>query len=103
MVLWKHLERLEAEADRRALEGVEKGVYYRDKRIATERQYSDNLLMFRAKKLDPSYRDNYSPVSPDSLVAFAQIFEVLKATAVQSPETPALEAEVRELESGDKE
>ena len=52
------VEKLEREADRRGVEGVPKGVYYKGKRIATERDYSDSLLMFRLKSLAPEkYRD----------------------------------------------
>jgi hypothetical protein len=54
----QHLDRMAAEADRRALDGVEKGVYWQGERVATEQQYSDNLLMFRMKRLDPGYREN---------------------------------------------
>lgn len=37
---------LEREAVRRAVEGIEKGVYHAGKLIDTERRYSDTLLMF---------------------------------------------------------
>ncbi len=39
-------DRLEDEAFRRALEGVEKPVYYQGKAIGRVRDYSDSLLMF---------------------------------------------------------
>ena len=51
-------ETLEAEAVRRAALGFEEPVFYQGKRVDTVRKYSDNLLMFLLKKLDPSYRDN---------------------------------------------
>jgi hypothetical protein len=54
----QHLDRMAAEADRRGIEGIEKGIYWQGDRVATERQYSDNLLMFRMKRLDPAYRDS---------------------------------------------
>jgi hypothetical protein len=47
------IEKLEAEADRRAVEGVPRDVLFHGKRIATERQYSDSLLMFRLRSLAP--------------------------------------------------
>lgn len=73
------LERLEAEARRRAAVGVEKPVLYagnqvlvedtsqppgpdgrRPKKLLTEREYSDILLIFLMKGLAPQkYRDNY--------------------------------------------
>lgn len=52
-------ERLESEAWRRAHNGVERGVYYQGERVATEREYSDSLLMFTLKARKPEkYRDN---------------------------------------------
>ena len=56
-------EKLEIEARRRALEGVAKvkGIYYKGQRIDVEivREYSDALLMFLLKALDPEkYREN---------------------------------------------
>ena len=53
-----HLNRMAEEADRRGIDGVDKGIYWQGERVATEKQYSDNLLMFRMKKLDPAYRDS---------------------------------------------
>lgn len=52
------LDALEQEADRRAKEGVDMPVYQGGKLIGTRRQYSDLLLIFRMKRLDPAYRDN---------------------------------------------
>lgn len=54
----QYLEKMEAEADRRGIEGVDKPVYYLGDQVGTYKVYSDNLLMFRMKKLDPSYREN---------------------------------------------
>lgn len=42
MDLWA--DRLEEEARRRAVEGVEKGIYYQGALVAHEQQYSDTLL-----------------------------------------------------------
>ncbi len=41
--------RFEDEAVRRAVEGTTKGIYYKGKRVAVEREYSDSLLMFILK------------------------------------------------------
>jgi hypothetical protein len=49
------LEAMEKEADRRAMKGTCKGVYYKGKRCGFVREYSDTLLMFRMKKLNPAY------------------------------------------------
>ena len=55
----EYVDKLEKEADRRAVEGIERGVYYEGERVATETHYSDNLLMFRLKKFKPDeYREN---------------------------------------------
>ena len=49
---------LEAEARRRALKGVEKGVYHKGKEVAVERNYSDTLLIFLLKAHRPeTYRE----------------------------------------------
>lgn len=61
-------ESLEIEARRRATKGVGKFVLYKGQPVMltdkdgkkipiTDRYYSDSLLMFTLKKLDPSYRD----------------------------------------------
>jgi hypothetical protein len=51
------LDILEREIDRRAVEGVEEPVYQGGALVGKIRRYSDNLLMFRTKRLDPAYRD----------------------------------------------
>jgi hypothetical protein len=49
---------LEAEADRRAVEGTRRPVYYQGQVVGYVDEYSDTLLMFRLKKLDPQgYKD----------------------------------------------
>ncbi len=44
-----HVDRLEREATRRAVDGVDKGVWYRGNRVGTEKQYSDLLLLAQLK------------------------------------------------------
>lgn len=52
-------EALEAEARRRAIEGVSKGIYHLGKLVGTELQYSDTLLIFLLKGALPrKYREN---------------------------------------------
>lgn len=52
------VERMEREADRRAVEGFDKGVYYEGERVDTERQFSDTLLIVRLKAKRPNvYRE----------------------------------------------
>jgi hypothetical protein len=48
---------LEAEAVRRAHEGVLEPDYYKGSVVGYTPKYSDTLLMFVLKKLDPAYRD----------------------------------------------
>ena len=60
MALQVYDDMLDAEIDRRAVEGVDKPVIYKGEITGTYKEYSDNLLMFRRKQRDPSYRDNYT-------------------------------------------
>lgn len=48
------------ELHRRAVDGVEKPVFYQGKQVGFVREYSDNLLMFLMKRRDPEYRDNFT-------------------------------------------
>ncbi|MGI0119698.1 hypothetical protein [Zooshikella sp. RANM57] len=52
------IEELELEADRRAVVGIEKAIYYKGAKVGVQQEYSDTLLMFRLKALAPEkYRD----------------------------------------------
>lgn len=63
-----YIERMEREADRRAIEGVNKPVFYKGKLVTdkdgnpvTIKEYSDTLLIFRLKALAPEkYREKSS-------------------------------------------
>jgi hypothetical protein len=61
MALERFMGKVEAEIERRAIEGIDEPVYWRGQRVDTIKKYSDNLLMFRAKRLEPAYKDNYQP------------------------------------------
>jgi hypothetical protein len=68
------LDDLEREADRRAIDGVLRQVYYRGNIIGTIRDYSDRLLIFRIKAeakraSDDSYihRSNSEPKAESAL------------------------------------
>lgn len=51
-------EVLEDEVIRRGKEGIDHGIYYQGEEIATEKEYSDQLLMFYLKAAKPEkYRD----------------------------------------------
>lgn len=53
------LDRLEAEADRRARDGWDEPVFHDGAQCGSKRRYSDTLLIFRLKALAPQrYRDN---------------------------------------------
>src|SRR5690348_12157480 len=47
------VERMEAEADRRAVEGVVKTHFYQGQECGQVREYSDSLLIFRLKARRP--------------------------------------------------
>lgn len=51
---------LEAEATRRAVEGVLEPVFFKGTVVGYKTNYSDTLLLARLKRLDPGYRDNRS-------------------------------------------
>lgn len=54
------LELMEQEADRRAMEGTQKPVFYQGMECGYVTEYSDTLLIFRMKAKDPEkYRDNF--------------------------------------------
>jgi len=49
---------MEDEAIRRAVEGNNKGIYWKGERVAYEKEYSDTLLMFMLKAREPEkYRE----------------------------------------------
>lgn len=53
-----YADSLELEADRRAVEGTVKPIFYKGERISEVREYSDTLLIFRLKAIRPDqYRD----------------------------------------------
>lgn len=53
----QYIEKLEREADRRGVDGIDHPVIHQGVITTTYKEYSDNLLMFRLKRLDPQYRD----------------------------------------------
>ena len=79
-----YVEKLEAEADRRAVEGIDHPVIYQGVITDTYKQYTDNLLMFRMKKLQPEYRDNYSDTSKQDRPSVTQI-NIIMPPGVSAP------------------
>ena len=96
-----YLEKLEAEADRRGVEGIDHPVIHQGKITATYKQYSDNLLMFRMKRLQPEYRDNYSDKPESGATPVTQIIINL-APRVEKLEQVVEATEYRELPEEDK-
>ena len=82
----RYLELMAAEADRRGMEGVAKPVYQGGKKVGTVQTYSDNLLMFRMKKLDPAYRDSFNLTVdvPDELAAWMRQAQARDAEAIKA-------------------
>jgi hypothetical protein len=54
------LDVVEAEIIRRGIKGYKEPIIYQGKVTGLVRRYSDNLLMFYAKRRDPQYRDNWT-------------------------------------------
>jgi hypothetical protein len=87
------LARLEAEADRRAIEGLQRLRFYKGQPIINpetgqpyeEREYSDTLLMFRARALAPEkYKDRSDvTVSNDEVERLLAELAVLRAERVR--------------------
>jgi hypothetical protein len=87
----RYVEKLEREADRRAVEGVDHPVIYQGAITDTYKEYSDNLLMFRLKGLKPDkYRDNvHSKVDVSGAV---QLNATVTLEGISDDELRALEA-----------
>ena len=57
----QYVELMEHEADRRAVKGTSRPVFYKGEKVGQVREYSDTLLMFRLKAKRPGvYRENSS-------------------------------------------
>jgi hypothetical protein len=56
---------LELECRRRAVEGVDRPVFYKGQQVGTVKEYSDRLLIFLLKANRPEkYRDNFDLYHP---------------------------------------
>lgn len=56
----QYADNLEAEAMRRAYEGYEEAVYYKDAIVGRQRKFSDTLLIFLLKTAKPyRYKDRF--------------------------------------------
>ena len=98
MASLRYQETLDAEIDRRGVDGIDKPVYYKGERVDTVKEYSDNLLMFRRKKLDPTYRDNYVVnVGTKDIKVTSITFNLHPSVAPPPAPEPVTDAEYREL------
>jgi len=48
---------VEYELHRRAVEGIDEPIYYMGEKVGSVKKYSDQLLLARIRKLDPTYRE----------------------------------------------
>ncbi len=101
-----YIEKLEQEADRRAIEGINKPVFYKGKLVTdatgnpvTIKEYSDTLLIFRLKALAPEkYReriDNNVDLRTPGAIALRVIYDdnrKAKQRDSGTPETATLPA-----------
>jgi len=93
------LGKLEKEINRRGVEGIDHPVIHQGVITDTYKQYSDNLLMFRAKRLDPEYRDNHQP-SVD--LGAREALEAMTRAVVQFNQTN-VQININQSESGSEE
>lgn len=81
---------LRDEIRRRAVDGWDEPVFQKGGQVGVVRKFSDQLLMFEAKRRDPGYRDNHRVeltgadggpiVTEDRSASLAEIAEVLQQT-----------------------
>ena len=71
------VDQLESEARRRALEGVDKPLYYQGKQCGVTKEYSDVLLIFLLKKLRPAIFDPTLITREEALKYINKIGDVL--------------------------
>lgn len=80
-----YIELLEAEADRRAVQGTDRPVFYKGEECGQIREYSDTLLMFRLKSLAPEkYRERTSVDHSGEIGLTVSIEERLRAAKEKS-------------------
>ena len=82
------LDLLQAEAYRRAVEGNDKPIIYKGEITGYYKEYSDNLIMFLMKQLDPSYRENFNQLigisGSDIEISFAPVDKQQQQLATQA-------------------
>jgi len=92
---------LEDEARRRAIEGVERGIYHAGKRVAVERQYSDTMLIFLLKARRPEkYRERYEVKQVDDTADLTDAQLRARLLSVIGRDARLVEALIAALQSG---
>lgn len=92
---------LEDEVRRRAIEGVEKGIYHAGKRIAVERQYSDTMLIFMLKARRPEkYRERFEVKNNDDTSDLTDKQLQARLLSVIGRDARLIEALIAALQSG---
>jgi len=92
---------LEDEMRRRALDGVEKGIYHQGVRIATERQYSDTMLIFALKARRPEkYRERFEVKNTDDTADLTDKQLQARILGVIGRDARLVEALIAALQSG---
>lgn len=89
----RSLDVIEQEIIRRGVKGFKEPIIYQGKVTGHVRRYSDNLLMFLAKRRDPLYRDN-----PQLALGLKAAGDVKISLSIPRPDEPAaIDAEAREI------
>jgi hypothetical protein len=88
----RSLDVIEQEIIRRGVKGFKEPIIYQGKITGTVRRYSDNLLMFLAKRRDPLYRDN-----PQLALGLKAAGDIKISLSIPRPEGDVIDAESREI------
>lgn len=66
-------EELSEEIRRRAVDGIDKPVYFQGVLVDTNKAFSDILLIFEAKRRDPQYRDRAPQETSDATKLYENV------------------------------
>lgn len=92
---------LEDEMRRRALQGIEKGIYHMGVKVATERQYSDTLLIFSMKARRPEkYRERFDVKQTDDTAELTDKQLQARILGVIGRDAKLVQALIDALQSG---
>jgi len=88
----RSLDVIEQEIIRRGVKGYKEPIIYQGQVTGYIRRFSDNLLMFLAKRRDPMYRDN-----PQVALGLKAGGDIKISLSIPRPEDQAIDAEAREI------